>query len=252
MAAPTIIFHFTNKKAFYKILELTFKLSYAREKINGSDLTKEFAVPMVSFCDLRLSELKEHISKYGAFGIGLTKEWAVQQGLNPVMYISQESLFTNNFLIGLNNLHLTIQSTTNQPLQKELNDSYMNLFNSFRYMKNYDGILDKKKKKRKYRFADEREWRYVPAFNNGIVFQDFLQSTLISTPQEKAEYNQQLNHLKLSFQPDDIKYLIVKAEKDIDGLIEHLQQVKGGIFTPEIVSRLSSRILTADQIKNDV
>ena len=53
---------------------------------------------MVSFSDLRLSELKDNIGTYGKFGIGLTKDWSVQNGLNPVMYASHKSLFTENFI----------------------------------------------------------------------------------------------------------------------------------------------------------
>ncbi|MBK9465826.1 MAG: hypothetical protein IPN56_13800 [Chitinophagaceae bacterium] len=56
---------------------------------------------MVSFSDLRLSELKDNIGTYGKFGIGMTKEWAINKGLNPVMYASKESLFTEKFISGI-------------------------------------------------------------------------------------------------------------------------------------------------------
>ncbi|WP_057937859.1 abortive infection system antitoxin AbiGi family protein [Algoriphagus resistens] len=69
---PQILFHFTKKKSLYTILNETFKASYARERIIGGNNTKEFAVPMVSFSDLRLSELKNNIGTYGKFGIGFT------------------------------------------------------------------------------------------------------------------------------------------------------------------------------------
>jgi hypothetical protein len=98
---PNILFHFTTKKSLETILNSTFKVSYARERILGGNLTKEFAVPMVSFSDLRLSELKDNIGTYGKFGIGLTKDWAINNGLNPVMYASQNSLFTENFMTGI-------------------------------------------------------------------------------------------------------------------------------------------------------
>lgn len=72
---PDILFHFTKKQNLYDILSDTFKVSYARERILGGDRIKEFAIPMVSFSDLRLSELKENIGTYGKYGIGMTKEW---------------------------------------------------------------------------------------------------------------------------------------------------------------------------------
>jgi len=66
---PDILFHFTTKKGLYGILKATFSISYAREKIIGVGKPTEFAVPMVSFCDLKLSELKAHMDKYGTYGI---------------------------------------------------------------------------------------------------------------------------------------------------------------------------------------
>ena len=68
---PDILFHFTTKQSLYAILSDTFKVSYARERILGGNKTKEFAVPMVSFADLRLTG-KRHIT-YGN-GIGMTKD----------------------------------------------------------------------------------------------------------------------------------------------------------------------------------
>ena len=56
---PDILFHFTTKKGLYGILKATFSISYARDKIIGVGTPTEFAVPMVSFCDLKLSELHE-------------------------------------------------------------------------------------------------------------------------------------------------------------------------------------------------
>lgn len=84
---PDILFHFTKKENLFKILESAFNVSYAREIIIGKSSEREFAIPMVSFCDLRLTELKSHMIKYGSYGIGLTKQWANANGLNPVMYI---------------------------------------------------------------------------------------------------------------------------------------------------------------------
>jgi len=81
---PSILFNFTRKHdALRGILRDTFRLSMAREIVESKGANKEFAVQMVSFCNLRLSELPVHMKKYGRYGIRMSKEWAMRQGLNP-------------------------------------------------------------------------------------------------------------------------------------------------------------------------
>ncbi|MBK9465827.1 MAG: hypothetical protein IPN56_13805 [Chitinophagaceae bacterium] len=73
----------------------------------------------------------------------------------------------------------------------------------------------------------------------------------IRTSKQKSYFNQKVAHLRIHFQPDDIKYLIVEKDNDINFLIAHLRQVKNR-FSPDTIDRLSSRILTYEQIEKDV
>jgi hypothetical protein len=246
---PNILFHFTNKKSLYAILTSTFKVSYARERILGGTKIKEFAVPMVSFSDLRLSELKDNIRTYGKFGIGLTKDWAIKNGLNPVMYASKESLYTENFMKGIEEFFKIVMDSTDTSDKYET--AYNNTINTLRYLKNYKGDLIRPNKKTKYDyvFANEREWRYVPPISDDIL--SFVPIDKIQTPQQKSKFNRKVSYIRLSFKPDDIKYLIVENDSDINALIEHLKLVKNG-FSIDIIDRLASRILTFEQIQNDV
>ena len=246
---PNILFHFTTKKSLEKILNSTFKVSYARERILGGNLIKEFAVPMVSFSDLRLSELKDNIGTYGKFGIGLTKDWAISNGLNPVMYASQSSLFTENFMNGIEGFFRLVNNTPDISGKYEI--AYNNTINTLRYIKNYKGDLIRKGKDTviDYVFANEREWRYVPPITEDIL--PFVPIEKIQTSQQKSAFNQKLGHLRLNFQPDDIKYLIVEKDSDINTLINHLRHAKSR-FSKETVDRLASRILTYEQIEKDV
>ncbi|MED8860686.1 abortive infection system antitoxin AbiGi family protein, partial [Escherichia marmotae] len=107
---PKILFHFTDKDGLLNILEHTFKISYARERIQGKNEIREFGIPMVSFCDIKLSDLKDHIDKYGDYGIGLNKAWANSKGLNPVWYVSKNSEFPDAFTSALNSLYRKMDS----------------------------------------------------------------------------------------------------------------------------------------------
>lgn len=247
---PTILFHFTSKKGLYGILKETFSISYSSEKIVGMNKSTEFAVPMVSFCDLKLSELK-NMESYGSYGIGLTKEWANKNGLNPVFYANKQSTFTGNFIEAVEGLYNQLNLVAGMSDRDAAERNYMNILNAYRYIKNYEGDLKRKGHKlvRNYRFADEREWRYVPPLNETIY--PFIPVTKMNTAALKREFNNLLSHLKLSFQPEDIKYLIIKSDDEISNLISHLEMVKER-YDEETMRRLASRILTSEQINDDI
>jgi hypothetical protein len=230
-------------------LNSTFSVSYARERIIGGKIIKEFAVPMVSFSDLRLSELKDNIGTYGKFGIGLKKSWAIENGLNPVMYASDKSNFTENFLSGLEEFYQIITEINDYSGRSEM--AYNNTMNTLRYIKNYQGDLIRpfKKTVKDYVFANEREWRFVPAYSENVP--TFVSIDRIRTSQQKSALNKKIRHMHLGFTPEDIKYLIVEKDADIYPMIGHLKKAKIN-FPQKMVDRLSSRILTYEQIENDI
>lgn len=249
---PDILFHFTTKESLWSILRDTFSVSYSREKIVGIDNDTEFYTPMVSFCDLKISELKSHMEKYGSYGIGLTKRWANSKGLNPVFYVNKESPFTSDFITAVNALHM---QRNNIPgiIGKILADStYKNILNSYRYIKNYEGKLIRKNGEitENYRFADEREWRYVPSIDTKII-PPLISINTISSDDKKSEYDKAASAIKIGFEPDDIKYLIIDNDDEILELMQHLEKVKAK-FPEKVRQRLSSRILTAEQIHQDI
>ncbi|MFD2891196.1 abortive infection system antitoxin AbiGi family protein [Flavobacterium chuncheonense] len=248
---PTTLFHFTSKEFLYQILESTFKVSYAREKIIGPVNNREFAVPMVSFCDLKLSELKFFLN-YGKFGIGLTKDWANKNGLSPVMYINRHCQLMDNLISGITGIysHLSLVENINQ--FNNLNKSYLNVMNTYRYIKNYEGELWRQGRleNENYRFADEREWRFVPQLDTEGVA-PFVGISKIRSKKQKEFYNNKVNQIRLNFSPDDIKYLVVEKDSDITELINYLHSVKIR-FDEETRNRLASRILTVEQIEKDI
>jgi hypothetical protein len=246
---PEIIFHFADKAAALKgiLKEQAFFPSYARERIEnllGPD--KEFGVPMVSFCDLRLSELPVHMEKYGHFGIGLTKEWALRSQLNPVAYVNKSSEFTSGLLRAIDWLWEQFEATQDDYrglVERQLR--YMDTMNTLRYIKNYEGTLIRRRHKpRNYRFADEREWRHVLHHATPNVLA-FLSPKLMG---QKDFFNAQLRPFKLPYSPADVKYLLVPSEAQIPALRKTIESL-GISLTDQ--SHLLARIITSEQVETD-
>src|SRR4029078_6474070 len=92
------IIHFTELKDSLKgILKENFKVSYCLENTIIGNSLSSYAVPMVSFCDIPLSEIKQNITKYGKYGIGLTKACAEEKKLNPVLYVEKDSFLSRSY-----------------------------------------------------------------------------------------------------------------------------------------------------------
>ncbi|QWV92081.1 hypothetical protein KP004_12710 [Geomonas oryzisoli] len=244
LSANTLI-HFTDEKENLKaILQENFRVFNCREEVNFTKGPVRYFVPMVSFCDIPLSEIKAHISKYGRYGIGLTKEWAVRNRLNPVLYIAKGSHLAESYRDAF--IHYTARSKRRDG---KLTDEQKSVADIVRYIKNYEADLTRKGTTIKnYRFSDEREWRYVPPFK--IVYDMFV-------PQDQYEkegqhFDDLLTDLRLTFEPNDIKYIIINDEDEIGEFIDHLRHTKGNKYSLHDIERLTTRILTSAQIEQDI
>lgn len=235
------LIHFTNSKdALMSILNEGFRIKYCSEKIitPKGDLT--YAVPMASFCDIPLSKIKDHIKNYGNYGIGLSKEWGQKNGLNPVLYVDKNSSVGGNYCSAFNELFVGQKISS-------LSSTDLRLLDVLRYMKNYEANLKTSKINIiDYRFADEKEWRYVPSGKAAAVLvknEDYQKN--------KSKFNDKISSLKLEFEPKDIKYVIINSEKEISEFIDFLRRAKGTKFSYDEVERLITRLITVEQITKD-
>ncbi|KIF54174.1 abortive infection system antitoxin AbiGi family protein [Vibrio owensii] len=245
------IIHFTDSlDAIKGIIKNSFKLKYCREYIYiGDDSYVDILVPMVSFCDIPLSEIKEHIDKYGSYGVGLTKEWARKNHLNPVLYIDKNS-FLNKTLGSAVESYIISKHQGKNPLHA-LPIEDRPVIDILRYVKNYQEDLKRKEETiPDYRFYDEREWRYVPDVNEDIGF-CFDRDKLEGFEDVYADSQEKLSDLKLSFSPEDISYIIINDDSEIHEILRFLKETMGGEFSYKSIERLSTRILTVAQIKGD-
>ena len=247
---PNCIFHFTKQfDALKGIFAGHFNVSYAREKIVGKGRSIQFAVPMVSFCDIKLSDIQHHIASYGKYGIGMSKEWAVRSGLNPVMYISKKSDIAVDLIAEVKRSSSSMGESKGLASRRIATKSLMHSFNVLRYVKNYQGDNQRAdgSTTRDYRFANERDWRYVPPMNS--TAQPLLSVDDVSTSKKKAAWNAKISTFKLSFEPRDIKYIIIPSDNSSERqlVIDEINKIYGAA-----AQHMASRILSVDQILNDI
>jgi hypothetical protein len=241
------LIHFTNtKEKLIGILTENFKPKFCLEKIwFENDIHVPYAAPMVSFCDIPFSEVKNHLSNYGPYGIGLTKTWAEKNSLNPVIYLSKDSALSKSYWQVYQKYLLESKKTLDK-----LDEHELSVLDLVRYMKNYQGDLIRAGKVVKnYRYSDEREWRYVPPYAK--EYSMILAGKDYDNENKKKTKNDSLGHIRLSFEPNDIKYIIIEKDSEISEFVSLLRGSKGKKYAYDDVERLMTRLVTTEQIVSD-
>jgi len=70
-------------------------------------------------------------------------------------------------------------------------------------------------------------------------------------PEMLKQANSILTNVRLHFEPSDIKYVIVKEEKEILEMVKALREIKGRKYDRDTVLIVASRVITCDQILKD-
>jgi hypothetical protein len=132
-----------------------------------------------------------------------------------------------------------------------IDDDRLAVLDLLRYIKNYQGLLIRRDgaSTPDYRFSDEREWRYVPAYDKD--FEMILEDRLYQRDEIRELVNEKISPFRLGFHADDVRYIIVKENSEINDLVNYLKAIKHPRYSPRVVERLITRILTRDQIMGD-
>lgn len=249
--SPDTLFHFTSCfENILGILRNTFYPRYCYEEFDlaAKDKGKGFmknAFPMVCFCDITLSQLMTHIETYGRYGLGMKKAWGIRNGLNPVIYFNRDSHMAKSFTELVAQV-VTIKGRNVAPLAGVTE-----------YLKPYKGTLYRSGRvtKKNVRFYDEHEWRYVPDIvvmkKHGIELSMSAEMYRQSEKLKDANKKLERDETRLAFDADDIKYIIIDKESEINEMISKVRAIKGGKYTFDTVDRLASRIITVKQIEED-
>lgn len=240
------LFHFTSAMGLSGILENDFHPRYMQERyVSPSEPSWDYWIPAVCFCDIPLSLIGDHIDEYGDYGIGLHREWALKSKLNPVLYYHGGSEFFSQFYKMMSSIHKDSSNPTSPEGLQHRTDRLCASSYLFHYYKPYQGY-DFKIQKDKW-FYDEREWRYVPYIEDRAMI---IEGDKDFNPRKEA-LNEDLKKYVLKFTPEDINCLIIKNESERLGFIRWIKTTKGR-FSLDDVEVLCSKIMTVEQIRNDI
>lgn len=285
------LFHFM-KEANYLHTALSQKAlipRYCREDIEflklniGDTIFNEIAVPQKCFCDIPLhnitsklqtktaeemSQTNDHTKIYGEFAIAFSKQWGELHHLQPVQYINDNSpyldILQKDFISSLNS----------DELSDEKSDAVLYRLSFIKPLRgNMSRFIEGQSITISKNFHDEQEWRYVPSpiairscdtdkyqiqpiiANPHIINWKYCEKEFLEF-QSEIFTNPLYNKLWLTFNFNDIRYLIVpNAQARID-CISYILGLADSLFDPETdiqiqKSVLISKILVLDEIRKD-
>lgn len=252
--SANVLFKFMGKLDYLKeALKLKAVLPrYYEEKLDylNVDNLSEIAIPMSCFCDIHLNKINHHISKYGKYGIGLNKKWGVESGVQPIHYLN-----INSPLVKSLSKILNVAFSKGKSLEDDINKLYKNhiIYQLF-YLKPLKGFMPINSQKTEYRnFHDEKEWRFVPDFDNietnlrPIIRAPYINGKSLLTYSNAIRENE---NLWLKFDYIDIKYMIVESSLErnelIDFILSKLQ------ISQEEKYILLSKIIVTKELEEDI
>lgn len=198
-----------------------------------------YAIPMVCFCDIPLSEISKHIKDYGSYGIGMSKQWAKEK-VSPIIYYNHSNSLAKS-------LYEQISPSLNT-LQRIKWFSLLKRYYGQTWSQSEGKYINKV-------LYNEREWRYFP--RKGLTIKDALIKVKdiddffadnYGKGSIKDNANKNLSKYPLSFELKDIKYLFVKTDTERIELIKHIVSEFGDTDDSKV---LCSKVLTVKQIKED-
>lgn len=226
VVSSNTLFHFT--KEYSTLLEILksrgFWARYCHETRTRNEKEYDFYVPISCFCDIPLYRCKEHIEKYGHYGIGMSKEWAFKNGrICPVFYTHDYSDFLMKELFK--------DAIFNRDFPMNGVDDFARSQSILKPYSNQDNL-----------YYNEREWRYIPDIKLELCF-----TTCNDNIDKWHEYTKDK---KAMFEAADIKYLILDKETERVNLLSDLDCLFPTLKKSER-SLLYSKVITIQQLSED-
>jgi hypothetical protein len=249
------LFHFTDKiEIVLNILREGFKPHFCLEDINplGTHLEPEemfeYAIPMVCFCDIPLTQTKDHMSKYGDYGIGLSKDWGMRNKISPILYAHKNSeiMYTIE-QVALEVLSLKCDKGVVCGI-KDIVESAINWTNYL--IKPYEGKMWRRVNYvENIHFYDEREWRYVPRLSENGYKYVMTKEKFLDQLQRNDANRKLWPQTVLNFEQKDINCIIISCEDEIPHFIEEMEQIDK--YSKDEIKLLFTRVISAERIRKD-
>jgi hypothetical protein len=243
------LFHFTGSlDNLLSILSREFLPSFCKERLPIKDEELINGIPMVCFCDIPLSQTRAHMSVYGSYAIGLKKSWGIEQGISPILYANPASPITDGlYSLMKRGLGLHSALVRSGTIDEEL---WRDVYRLSCFIKPYEGKFTKNEKTYpNVRFYDEREWRWVPELSGDLRFG--LDESQCDNPTMKAAATERLrDSCRLSFEPNDIRYIVVARENELLSVSRQIMRIKAH-YSKADRTLLQTRLISAEQIRAD-
>lgn len=251
--SANVLIKFMQKLEYLKeiLLNMAIIPRYYEEKIDYLEIDSidKIAFPKICFCDIHLNKLKPHIGKYGKFGIGLSKEWGFNMGIQPIHYINFNSKLKSDFNATFSS---SLQSQSKK--DRETVEMYNNLMlHHLFFMKPLHGEMLSSGEYAYRNFHDEREWRFIPDFSKVETELPFVIDQDQMNPKSYNSYSLGIKakpELWLKFDINVIKHIIVENHNDREELIDFIIANKIGENDSESYL-LISKIIVFNEIGED-
>ncbi|MDO6435709.1 abortive infection system antitoxin AbiGi family protein [Flavitalea sp. BT771] len=252
------VFHYTKQISdVISIIEKGFMPSYCEEQIG--EMTYYF--PMVSFCNIPIREVELYMH-YGKFGIGLSLDWAISNGISPVAYVHERSpLAQVHFQVNYTYLKKVFadgvdyytkkivdpdmpEPSGERDMQflKEVNDITVP---ALQFMKGWKTMYQDKE----IITYLEREWRYVPPVKEGRLVgsdePDKIAGIKVRKKPHFSDYPLPIKDLK------DLRYIVLENNDYRRDVFEALSARFHEEVVIEALINGELFLLTSEQVRND-
>ena len=219
--SSSTLFHFTSSlDVIEKILDGGIKYGMFAEKFPKGKMA--YFIRGISFCNIPLSMISEHVDWYGKYAIGIKRRKLREMGVSPVFYIhSGTKLFPSS---------KNVSTLINNPFL-----CYLKQYLGYQFHKTEQKYLKKS-------FIDEKEWR-IFAGTPSIEKYDSMEA-LEERRKLKDDNTPTEEPLKVSL--DMIEYIILESAADFGDFDDYLKS-----RFPEDRERFLPKVLFYSQIKKD-